>query len=554
MQLRKFNMFLVLSSILCSFMFLFSIGFSLNANNLMFLKGDVFFRVNSTYHAGDTIHLKITVSNGEPYIINNGKVVVDLVYGCAKPTYPSQFSDCDDVFLEKIISGIKLAPYSSKVITVDIPLYKDLRSGTYRIDVYFLTDKATFQGIPFIFLSQRYASFKVIGNGDFPFLKILRTKTYFVNSTFKGPVGAPVKPNSLVHGMVYVKDIDGEPHNDLTLKITVCPWDDTTESCLKSPTEVKTTTFSINANEVKGIPVTLTAPSKPDAYAVRLEVFQNNRLVSLYRSRLIVEGDTGKIRNLLINCAYLSKDNKCTIVGLIGASPDHYTKPVFSDGVLSITVKDLNTGKIEFSKSYNVPSLSLKNGNPFYVFEASFLPKIDSNYFEVCGVLRSSKTGEVYDKYCFTIKSKDYLTNQHKYKLIRYQFGPNNLDIYLCVYDAKLNIPSTSKATIFLLGNGLAFEKENLTINGCSKITFSNVKKGNYQLVINDLEDLRQTKINITGINNVNAPKHVKYQNNANYNANKTTSKNQDRLAIIIFIVVCLILLSFVIQRLRKEN
>ncbi len=552
MQFRKLYigmLFSILSSIVIIAVSS-SLGFSIdvqsyNAYNLMFLKGDVFFRINSTYHAGDTIPLKITVSNGEPFIINNGKVVVDLVYGCAKPTYPSQFSDCDDVFMEKIIPNIKLAPDSSKTIKVDISLPSDLRAGTYRIDVYFLTDKATFQGIPFIFLSQRYTSFKVIGNGDFPYLKILRTKTYLVNSTFKGPVGAPVKPGSLVKGMIYVKNVDGKEHDNLILKITVCNWDDTTEQCMKSPIEVKTKSFSISPNEIKAIPIELTAPSKPDAYAVRLEVFGNDRLVSLYRSRLIVEGNTAKIRNLLINCAYLSKNQECIIEGLIGASPDHYTKPTFSNGILTITVKDLNSGRLEFSKVYNLPDLSLRTGTPFYTFKTSFLPKIDSNNFEVCGILKSSKTNKIYDEYCFDVKTKDYLTNSHKYKLISYKFYPGKLDVYLCVYDSVINVLTESKATIFLLGNGEAFEKDNQTINGCAKLTFDNVRYGDYKLVINDLEDLRQTTINIA-YNNLNSQNMTNFKNNEvqkNKNENITMHKKYILIIFIFIIIVFSILI-----------
>jgi len=74
-------------------------------------------------------------------------------------------------------------------------------------------------------MAPQHRSFTVAGNGSFPPVKILRTKTVFNGNP--GPVGYGVKAGSPVNWSVYYISESPLPLEGLKFELTVCEWDDT---------------------------------------------------------------------------------------------------------------------------------------------------------------------------------------------------------------------------------------------------------------------------------------------------------------------------------------
>ncbi len=452
-----------------------------NFSDSIFYSGDILFDLNKSYSVGDVIKTKIHIANFEDFPIANAYLVIDVVQGCKEPFYPSQASDCDNIFYEKTIKNIDLPPKGHKEIPFSYAL-NNLKAGTYRVDVFLLTDKTPIVGIPYIHLPGRYRSFELIGNGSsYNLPKILRTKTHLQNET--GPIGVGVDPGSMVKGEVYILS---ETETEAKLFVSICEWDDI--SC-KSYDWEKIYPVSLKTGENK-VDITFNAPLEPSAYAVRFELknLEGNTL-SLYRSRIIVKGKTAKIRKLAVSKPFFKEDETGKIYLLIGASPDHYTKPVVKNVKCSVKLTDLLSKKIIFESEKIIPKLSYEENLILEPITFEFTTEHELKKFEICSTLKS-EGGKIYDEYCYTIDSNKFVFGK-KFTL-NYTYENQVLNAKICSIDnSGMYVPSEVKVILLNTEDKTTQEKGG-KINDCSNFEFIDVEKGVYELIVNDIESKKQ--------------------------------------------------------------
>ncbi len=373
-----------------------------NAAPAGFITGDLTIQLDKQeYNAGETFNAKIRAFNGEQTPLAEAFLVVEIAQG-KEQYYPSQDSDADNVFFEQKISGINLRPAESKEIVFSFTLPGNLAAGDYRIDVYFKNKISNIVGMPNIFGGARSARFTVKGNGNWPNLKILRTKTIFEETA--GPIGPPVEPGATVKGKVFIKNNSAQKATGKKLLVKVCEWDDT--ACLQTdflkPEEKTIEVGAIEANSEKEIEVELIAPKQPNAYSIRLELLDGNKTESLYRSRIIVVGATATVRKISLNNYDFKENDKVNITLLLGPSPDHYNYPVLKDFEAKITVQELDKNTIVFASSEAIGEIS----KSFIEKTFSFAAKKDLNHFLACATVE--KAGATLDKQCFEFDANKF--------------------------------------------------------------------------------------------------------------------------------------------------
>ena len=86
------------------------------ATSELFYAGDVTYDLKDTYLPGDILETDLQISNMEEFPIAGVYLIIDIVEGCKTPTYPSQDSDCDNIFFEKIICSIQLLLHANLII------------------------------------------------------------------------------------------------------------------------------------------------------------------------------------------------------------------------------------------------------------------------------------------------------------------------------------------------------------------------------------------------------------------------------------------------------
>jgi len=439
----------------------------------------------SEYSAGDIILTNFSIYNTEDFPLVDAYLVVEVVSG-REHVYPSQSSEENNVLYEARISRINIGPLSKTLIPFSYRIPVDLKSGSYMVEAYLTSPRTPVVGLPQIFLSPSIAVFGVTGSGKFPYAQIMRTKTFFANET--GPIGVGVNASSPVSGIVH---ISGEQSgiSELLLNVTVCVWDDT--SCQENGlfwNEQYPVDLSKNEADVL---VSFNAPEKPDAYSIRLELLDNGRYLSLYRSRIVVLGETAKIRKAVTDKPSYDVGDKGRIFVLIGASPDHYTQPVTYNSTVSVYITDLEKNREVYRGTSFIPVLSLYENSGLIpkVFEFNSTERLRN--FSVCSEV-SSNSGMLYDKYCFIIDSSKIKPADGPVRTpnVSWTYVPekNTLRITLCSPDAI-----EMKAGAFLLfpDKSMAAFADGLVLAPCA-VTDLPAGYGKYALVVNDLETNKQ--------------------------------------------------------------
>ncbi len=448
---------------------------------LMFWKGDLNLQIDkSVYSSGEVLNARIHISNGENYSITDGKLVIEIVKGCNEPAYPAQLSDCDNVIYEEVLEHITLLPLSSREISWNFTIPSYFSAGDYRLDAFFIANRAPLKGIHFIFLPGEWTRFKVSSSGNYPLLKILRTKTEFGREL--GQVAAPVNSGAMFNGSVWIQAESAEAiGKKFILKIGICSWDDT-----ECEDYAKILPFTMDS-QLKVLNVMLQAPSKPDAYAIRIEVVDENGVLhSLYRSRIIVTGVTAKIRKVGILYPFLKHDEVNEVYVLVGTSPDHYTNPVVQNVECSVKITTIDGEKIYEDKRL-IPELSPTKIFEPLKFRVSSDTKLDE--FTLCVYLKSSS--EVYDTYCFDVRKQDFeYVKDVKYSVqnVKYYENESLLEVKLCAFNDIFDEPVQTTAMVQLyLSNGSKIGGIEKSVNGCATLSFSNVDaKNECDLVVYD--------------------------------------------------------------------
>jgi hypothetical protein len=189
-------------------------------------EGDVYYTLDKdSYSAGETINTQFSVNNGEDFPMVDAYLVIEFVAAGPEPAYPSQASDADNVFFEEIIRDINIPPHGQAVLPYSYTLPLDVSIGEYRMDAYLKTERTNIVGLSNLFQSPRLARFNVTAQGGFPQAFISRAETYYVNET--GQLGPGVDAGEEVKGVVVVKSLSQDVLEGLTLRVSVCEWDDT---------------------------------------------------------------------------------------------------------------------------------------------------------------------------------------------------------------------------------------------------------------------------------------------------------------------------------------
>jgi|WetSurMetagenome_2_1015567.scaffolds.fasta_scaffold03070_12 hypothetical protein len=458
----------------------------------IFYKGDISFSLDKeTYSAGDQLKAEISAVNLEEFPVTDAYIVVEIVSGDKKHVYPSMQSDVDNVLYEEIIRNITFGPLSETTVQFSYTIPADIKTGNYRFEVYLLTPRTPIVGIPHIFLSPKYQSFLVKGTGSFPGAHISRTSSVF--ASVPGPVGVGVNKSGYVIGTVLIQSDSDASLKGSKLKLTVCEWDDT--ACLGGAVfyAFEYPVPEIAPNAATKVDIKFNAPKTPEAYSIRLELVDGaGRTVSLYRSRIIVYGETARIRKMIIDSAYYKKGQDGNITLLIGASPDHYNYPHVKNAVVSVSIKDAEG--VAFSKKTIIPDISIDTSGGLLTQAFAFTAERDLNDYLLCSKIESD-TGTAYDEYCYGVNGKQAVSSEKRIAVEwAYNYDYGILDVKMCSEDVS-GTPANSIASVVLLSydeeNAIGTE-ENTSLTPCQRISFK-VPIGTYVLWINDLESRRQT-------------------------------------------------------------
>lgn len=361
----------------------------------IFYKGDVNFILNPSYKAGEYLITDITVTNLENFPIVDGYLVVELIQGCKTPVYPTQFSDCDNILYETKIERINLNSGEEKIIPFSYKLPSNLKSGSYRMDVYFQTKRTPVVGLVESFYLPAYQSFEITG-GNYPEVKFLRSKTHVAGGFSQS--GPGVYGGANVPGLIYLSNPTDSKFEG-NLFVGVCYWDDT--SC-DSYVLNKSYPVNIETNEEKSVQIEFTSPNKPGAYAIRLELKDlSGKMVSLYRSRIVTIGENVRIQKLAISKPYFDKEEGWVMVLLNG--PSFPSNLVMDKINLTVWVTDLSNNKNVFRQTKTIEKIKTDElvGK---VFSFTSTPNLAN--FKICAKVDSAK--ESYDTYCYDVNSANF--------------------------------------------------------------------------------------------------------------------------------------------------
>jgi hypothetical protein len=453
----------------------------------MFYRGDVIVSLDKeSYNAGDELTATITAANMEAFSIVNSAIVVEVVKGEKEHYYPSQNSDADSIIYEKVIDVLTLAPRSQKKVAFSYKIPSDAKSGDYRIDVYFGNERTPVVGMPAIFVAPKSKPFAVTGTGAFPAAQISRINTKFMDKA--GPVGPLVATSGKVSGNVVIQSSSGAEIENLKLKVIVCEWDDTLCSGSSILFSKEYSINSLLALKSASVPVEFTAPALPEAYAIRLELLDaGGRTLSLYRSRIVTSGETGRIRKLAIDKLNYKKGDSGAVMVQVSASPEGSNTTVSKNAKLSVSIAQ--GGSTVYSSSYTIPELSDANG--IAAKEFGFTADQDLSGFTVCSRLES-EAGKLFDQYCYTIDAQKAKTGVNEVTA-ETSFAGNTLTATLCAQDTS-GLASSVVSTVMLYSGDSKNQIENkgsLNLNPCSSVSFS-VGAGEYLLLVNDLATNQQ--------------------------------------------------------------
>lgn len=446
-------------------------------------KGVVNFSLAASYSAGQTITTNVTVTNDEAFPIADAYLIFNVVQGCSTPADFSRvnITDCDAIIAEQKIP-LSLAAFETKNVTLSYAVPSDAKTGTYRIDAYLQTLRTPITGQAMRYLIPIYKSFTVTGAGDFPSARFTYSKTQL--GGIQGPTEVVIRDSA--EGLAYIK---ADKAFSGTLNVNVCWYDDV--SC---PTFIvnKSYPVSLNAGEEKPIAISFAAPSKPGPYAVRLELKDSaGRLTALHRSFFYVGGEFTIPFKVAIDKPFYDAGASGNIKILLSASPvppalTPNISMIIKNSALTATIKDLTTNKTAFTQKVVVPQIT-SDGDIFYEFNFTTQTKLSK--FEVCGQTDSS-AGALFDKYCYTVDSKNFAGAKHNFKVVpSYDAATSKLTAKICVAN-EFSIPTSARVDIELLTRepfNIIGNKTGVSIVDCSDVAFS-IPQGSYTLVIRDLD------------------------------------------------------------------
>ncbi|MEM5821216.1 MAG: hypothetical protein QXP34_02745, partial [Candidatus Aenigmatarchaeota archaeon] len=337
------------------------------------------------YYSGEDINATIKILYNSPYYIPDALFVVQLIRIHEEGSiYPSDIVD-HNVFYEKIYN-INLKPGDIININFNYKLPPDIAEGKYYIVAYLYTPLSYISGLPFIFLPGNYKEFYVKSgkNVGFPYVRIYRKESK-INS--ENPTIGAFTKDMVKLEVAILSDINTEAK----IIVKYAPWDDISRNVSILSEKVVNLNEGINYFNFDYYLEFL----DPNVYSIRVEVYINETLQSLYRFRFIKSGSTALLRGIL-----LDKDRNLLII--VGPSPDHYLYPITDNVKLIVESKEL-----EYKKEIYIGRLDYLSSGFIYV-NLSLDDKIKES-FDICSYLYVEN--KLTDKYCINyseIKPKPF--------------------------------------------------------------------------------------------------------------------------------------------------
>jgi len=370
---------------------------------------------------------KVKISNMENFPIINGVLVYDVVQD-------------GNVIYGGTVDDINIQPKQQYRFMLDF--MEPLAAGTYDLDMYFTTPITPVVGVPYLFAGPVKTSFTV-SEGTRPGV-VIGKSSYLQAPQYTGQLGATAKPGAEVKGVVKLTGtISG------TFVVTGCIWDDST---CDSPVVLYSSPIDISGSTDKEFE--FTAPSKPGVYSIRFEVKDNIGTVALYRNRLMVSGESAKIRILKVDSLDGSGTMTVTSSGSVTPSDD-------VTATLSVTV-----GEFKDSKEITIPSNQLITES--FIFHADV-----QNSYQICAELKSDT---VLDSFCYDVDQK--------------KFGaPITMDVQGSSIELCSNGDATDVQYIVIDSSGIIIDRgDTLALTPCSKKELS-LSAGDYVVALQDLNN-----------------------------------------------------------------
>jgi hypothetical protein len=226
------------------------------------------------------------------------------------------------------------------------------------------------------------------------------------------------------------------------------------------------------------VPVEVENPEDPSAYAIKMNISSDGRTQSIYRNRIIREGNTSRIRKLSVNRPYVEGGDQLSVGLVAGASPDHYNDPSAEGVNAEITVEA--DGEEVFSQSKEINRLS--NANTFE--QLYFNSTVDETLTAFTVSAELSANGEVYDTHSYEVDYSDFSNDIEEVSLRSYGFSNETLNAEICG-ETDSGAPAVGEMQVLVRENASVRGESQKMVEDCSSFSFEDVESGSYKLVAN---------------------------------------------------------------------
>ena len=299
-------------------------SFAVNApqvyiNNLM---------LDEKYNAGDIVNLKLEISNSEDYPVL-GYLVFSLV------------DSEENIVKEENLVNVNLENKEMQTFEKALKIPASAKSGDYRLDVYYKSARQDYVGYAYISYGGASKNLQIENSAEFNDVKIITGKTFVCQDTCNegayGPTLTPQTPASFKISLLNSKTSEAK----IDLKIKIYEWDDT----IGFPVDEVSQEILLSSGEEKEVSVPFNVPSKPTAYAVKIEAALDNEAVASYKNRFVVKGKSARIRDLHLSKAFFDAGEKAVLHLEASSSADGETE--FGNGKIVYTILNKDAQKID---------------------------------------------------------------------------------------------------------------------------------------------------------------------------------------------------------------
>ncbi|HNV00853.1 MAG TPA: hypothetical protein PKK60_00295 [archaeon] len=433
-----------------------------------------------TFDVNEEITGTIEINNLENYPIQNGKIVLHIAQGTY--FFPSHKAINDNIVYQTTIKDIWVLPNSSKIINFNLT---NPGGGEYRIDAYSQIGKTELFGFNGTLKNPVSKSFSV--NGDIVERAIiLRDESYFENYVF-GQNGFFVEEEKNVLGKLKIKNNTSVEKKDLILKLLVCENDYSyCETELVETIPIGT----ISAGSEKEIDLSLISPKNASIYEINMELSENEKIQSIYKSQMIVLGKKAVIHKIgFLNFNNTKNENYTFDISVSQINDISQINEIKENSIdeLNIKVEVFNDDlKIE-EKNELIGTLDSKN----QITKNMEINKKD--FDKLCFTLENNS--QVFDKECFKSNVQEMIEEYSRInpEIVKVNWVYNEPNNILTV---NLKKEIINCRVIIISGEKILFEE---TINNKLKNHSMDfvIPKQSSLLIIDDLDSKKQQVINL---------------------------------------------------------